>query len=125
MGGFASEDGLSFLSLKTGWSPFWPKVAEEGLDDIELRLRQTNIGPEALFLERRESGLANGAFGGSESFFRGIGSDCAWPWFFISVVARRCSCRPTCDSRVSWEKNTVALVKRRRRSRKNALVHEE
>jgi len=37
----------------------------------EWCLQQTNIGPEALFLEKRESGLANGTFGGSESFFRG------------------------------------------------------
>jgi len=37
----------------------------------EWCLQQTNIGQEALFLEKRESGLANGTFGGSESFFWG------------------------------------------------------
>ncbi|WVY99689.1 hypothetical protein V8G54_025759 [Vigna mungo] len=125
VGGFESEGALSFLSLKMGWSFFWPKVVEEGFANIELRLRQTNMGPEALFLDKRESGLASGMFGGSESLFRGIGSDCVWAWFFISVVTRRCSCRAACDSGESWGKMTVALVKRRRRSRKNALVHEK
>lgn len=76
-GGFASEGGFSFLSLAMVWvSLFWPEVAGEALAEIELRLRQTKIGAEAWCLERRESGLAGGAFGGSESLFWGEGSDC-------------------------------------------------
>lgn len=94
----------------------------EGLTGIELRLRQTNIG--GLCLER-ESGLDNGVFGGSESLFWVIVLDCAWPKVFISSRMRRRSCCAARNSGEPREKNTVALLKRVTRSRKNVFVPEE
>lgn len=73
-GGSVSEAG--FFSWP-GRSPFWPKAAEEeeGLAEIELRFRQTNIGAEAVCLESKESGLGfdDEGFGGSKSVFLGSG----------------------------------------------------
>ncbi|KAJ6345060.1 hypothetical protein OIU78_007859 [Salix suchowensis] len=88
VGGFRSLTDLFSLLCCCCCSIFCPKLDEEGLTDIELRLRQTIIGIEDLCLASNESDLSSSLFGWG-GMFSGITEESElWVSFLISFDTR-------------------------------------
>lgn len=94
-----------------------------GFAEMELRLRHTSMGPEDLCLANNDSGFFGSGLVSSDVGFDGAGSgEEEWDlWvdfcFFTSSRTRSRSSWAVTDSMDALGKKTIALVKRRRRSR--------
>ncbi|KAJ6425041.1 hypothetical protein OIU84_025752 [Salix udensis] len=124
-GGFRSLTGLFSLICCCCCSIFCPKLEEDGLAEIELRLRQTILGMEDLCFASNESDLSSSRLGW-EGIFSGTGVESDLLVFFlISFMTRDLILWAMSDSTECLGKKTRALLKRSKRSRKNRRIEGE